>query len=69
MAEPWGCEMAQDDIIDGLEVIARRRGQMINQGDVLMVQAAIKHLRCRGAYCNFCYPRPRPSPLPQERSK
>src|SRR5438067_1154149 len=41
--------MYTDDIIDGLEVIARRRGQNILQGDVLIVEAAIKALKRRGA--------------------
>ena len=32
-------------IIDGLEVIAKRRGKPLQQGDVLIVEAAIKALK------------------------
>jgi len=39
--------MYTDDIIEGLEVIARRRGNNITQGDVLIVKAAIKALKRR----------------------
>ena len=37
--------MSNDWIIDGLEVIAKRRGSNIQQGDVEIVEAAIKALR------------------------
>ena len=50
--------MSQEDIIDGLRVIARRRGQMICQGDVLIVEAAIKEMMGRSEYCSTCKPRP-----------
>ena len=61
--------MNYDDIIDGLEIIARRRGLMIQQGDVVMVEAAINALRGRSEFCNFCRPRPSPAAadgLPKE---
>jgi len=36
--------MNREDLIDGLHVIARRRGMKIQQGDVEIVEAAIKAL-------------------------
>jgi hypothetical protein len=50
--------MRYDDIIDGLRVIEGRRGKPIQQGDVLIVQAAIKALVGRSEYCVVCNPRP-----------
>lgn len=34
-----------EDLIEGLEVIARKRGRLVDQGDVEMVRHVIEHLR------------------------
>lgn len=50
--------MNTDWIIDGLEVIARRRGFNIMQGDVIVVEAAIKVLKRRTPRAEVDAPKP-----------
>jgi hypothetical protein len=37
--------MEREDIIEGLLVIAKRRGKLFSQCDVFIIEAAIKELR------------------------